>query len=195
MEVYLIRHTSPLVEKGICYGQSDLSLAETFQDELDFLKRNLPEQFDAVYTSPLKRCSILAEKLSTTNLFTDARLLELNFGEWEMRKWQDIDQIRLNEWMADFVSCKIPGGESFLDLSYRADQFIAELMQTPFENVAVVAHGGIIRYIVTKILEIPLKNAFKIPIDYSSITRVHFNKDSSYNSLKELNKNYCGRKN
>ena len=26
MEIYLIRHTSPLVEKGVCYGQADLAL-------------------------------------------------------------------------------------------------------------------------------------------------------------------------
>ena len=33
MKIYLIRHTQPDVEKGICYGSSDLDVAATFEAE------------------------------------------------------------------------------------------------------------------------------------------------------------------
>jgi len=189
MEVYLIRHTTPLIEQGICYGQSDLDLANTFPDELEFLKRNLPAEFDAVYTSPLKRCITLAKKFKTPNLFTDARLMELNFGEWEMKKWNEIDQIPLNDWMIDFVNFKIPAGESFMELSYRVAEFMDELKETSSKNIAVVTHGGIIRAVIAGVFEIPLKNAFKISIDYSSITHIQYNKDT-YPKVKKLNLSY-----
>src|SRR5688500_4962497 len=101
MEIYLIRHTTPQVGKDICYGQSDLDLGDAFPQEYEFLKNNLPGQFDMVYTSPLKRCRILAEKFNTNNFFVDHRLLELNFGEWEMKAWDDINQVQLNGWMND----------------------------------------------------------------------------------------------
>jgi len=34
MEIYLIRHTTPDVAKGICYGQTDLDVANTFEEEV-----------------------------------------------------------------------------------------------------------------------------------------------------------------
>ena len=30
MEIFLIRHTTPKIEKGICYGQTDLDITTTF---------------------------------------------------------------------------------------------------------------------------------------------------------------------
>ena len=60
MEIYLIRHTAPDIEKGICYGQTDLELAHTFSVEAREVLKQLPNQFDAVYTSPLKRYKQLA---------------------------------------------------------------------------------------------------------------------------------------
>ena len=58
MEIYLIRHTTPLVEQGICYGQTDLDIAHNFQEEVEDIKVAL-QHFnpDKVYTSPLMRCT------------------------------------------------------------------------------------------------------------------------------------------
>jgi len=46
MEVYIIRHTKVAVENGICYGQTDVALADSFQEELAVLKSQLPNDFD-----------------------------------------------------------------------------------------------------------------------------------------------------
>ena len=35
MELILIRHTTPAIEKGICYGQSDLNVADSFEISFD----------------------------------------------------------------------------------------------------------------------------------------------------------------
>ena len=32
--IYLVRHTAPAVSRGICYGQSDIDVMESFYDEL-----------------------------------------------------------------------------------------------------------------------------------------------------------------
>lgn len=37
MKIYLIRHTTPHIEKGICYGQTDLDVAETFNNEAEII--------------------------------------------------------------------------------------------------------------------------------------------------------------
>ena len=33
MQLYLIRHTSVAIEQGICYGQSDIKLSESFEED------------------------------------------------------------------------------------------------------------------------------------------------------------------
>src|SRR5581483_10134224 len=109
MEIYLIRHTTPHIEKGICYGQSDIPLADSFQQELDKLLQFLPEKVDVVYSSPLLRCRQLAQHIySEKEIILDDKLMEMNFGDWELKKWNNIDQQKLNEWMVDFVNVKVP---------------------------------------------------------------------------------------
>ena len=110
MEVYIIRHTPVAVGKDTCYGQSDVSLSETFIQDLAYYKKELPTDFDIVYCSPLKRCKELAAGLECNNVEFENLLMEMNFGDWENQKWNDINQKELNSWMLDFVNVKTPNG-------------------------------------------------------------------------------------
>ena len=61
MVVYLIRHTSVDVPQGVCYGQTDVPLNPTFEEEAAQTSARLKGlQFDKVYMSPLTRCVRLA---------------------------------------------------------------------------------------------------------------------------------------
>jgi alpha-ribazole phosphatase len=188
MEVYLIRHTTPKVGKGICYGQSDVPLTESFMTEVEQLKKHLPVKFDAIYTSPLSRCKALTQLLVSEKINEDKRLMEMNFGDWEMRNWDDIEQDILNNWMRDFVNVRVPNGENFIDLYSRIGAFADELTSNSHKTVAIVTHAGAIRSFVAKVLEIPLKNAFKIPVAYSSITKLTISGDNCYSNIEFLNK-------
>ena len=54
MEVILIRHTSVDVPKGVCYGQTDVPLRDSFEEEASITAQQLQNDvFDAVFTSPL----------------------------------------------------------------------------------------------------------------------------------------------
>ena len=54
MVVYLIRHTSVDVPQGVCYGQTDVPLNPTFEEEAAQTSARLKGlQFDKVYMSPL----------------------------------------------------------------------------------------------------------------------------------------------
>jgi alpha-ribazole phosphatase len=188
VEIYLIRHTTPEIEKGICYGQSDIRLAKSFQQEFKHLIKYLPSSIDAVYSSPLKRCYEMATLIKSEKLITDARLLELNFGDWEMKKWDVIEPFTLNKWMNDFVNTKVPNGENFLDLYTRVLNFIDELIKQSSKKVVIITHAGAIRCFISFIMNIHLKNAFKINIDYASVTKIKIEADKNYNSIYYLNK-------
>ncbi len=171
MDILLIRHTTPRVEKGICYGQTDLELADTFAQELRMLKSQWSDKCELIYTSPLRRCAQLAEELSST-VRTDARLMEMDFGTWEMKPWNDIPEQELNPWMADFVTVRVPKGESFQELMARVNEFLAEILAENHERIAIVSHAGVIRAALGFFMGLPPENVFRLNIDYGSISEV-----------------------
>ncbi|HEY4613580.1 MAG TPA: alpha-ribazole phosphatase [Bacteroidota bacterium] len=187
MELYLIRHTTPDVENGLCYGQSEVPLSRSFSSECKFLQDQLPGSFDALFTSPSRRCRILSEQFTSEKFFVDARLLELSFGAWEMKRWAEIDPRTVQEWMANFVNQSVPGGESFAQLFSRVNDFIRDLLANDYSKVAIVTHAGVIRCFVAYILAVPLHDAFKISVDYASITSVHVDGDASLQKVLRLN--------
>lgn len=186
MEVYLIRHTSPLVAKGVCYGQADIPLDEAlFDAEFARVKTLVPENLDHYYTSPLKRCARLADRLSPAPS-VDSKLMELNFGEWELQSWSAIDPVRLTPWMADFVNQKVPKGESYMQLHQRIEQFIADLLATEYSRVAVITHAGNIRSFISWVLDLPLEHSFRIGLNYGAVVKVQIDPDKQRNQLLSI---------
>jgi len=171
MEVYLIRHTTPKIEKGICYGNSDIPLADSFPDELERIKQKLSLKTEQaqVYSSPLQRCKILATSLFGENIIYDQRLKELNFGDWELKNWDHINQKSLNSWMDDFVNVPCPNGESYIDLSKRTSLFLEDIKKDNHSQNVVITHGGVIRSILSSINNIPLEDSFKIEVNYGDV--------------------------
>lgn len=64
MEIYLVRHTSVDIPAGYAYGQTDVPLRPSFEDEAEAVKKNLSgHTFDKVWSSPLTRCTRLGRLL------------------------------------------------------------------------------------------------------------------------------------
>lgn len=177
MEVYIVRHTKVAVNKGICYGQTDVDLADSFREEIEQLKKQLPTDFDKVYSSPLQRCKTLAEQFSSSIIFDD-RLKEMHFGDWELKAWNDIPKEEIQPWYDDFVSTETPNGDSFENLYLRCSSFLDELRKQNYDKILIVTHGGIVRSTWAYLLDIPLKNTFKLPLDYGEILHFHLAKKS-----------------
>ncbi|MCE7040854.1 alpha-ribazole phosphatase [Dyadobacter sp. CY312] len=171
MEVYLIRHTTPHFEKGLIYGQLDLNLADSFPEEFELIKQKLPGKFDKVYSSPSKRCTQLAHFLNPS-FETDSRLMELNFGEWEGKTWDTVDQDQLQIWMDDFVNILVPGGESMLQMSERVKEFWQEMSLLSVEKIAIVTHAGVIRIILGIVRKLELNTLFEIKVEYGELVVV-----------------------
>ena len=172
MEIILIRHTTPDIAKGICYGQADIPLADTFAEEIiPILKENELNNSNTVYfSSPLQRCKLLAQKLSDTINF-DNRLKELDFGDWELKKWNDINKNELDIWMNDFVNVSTTNGESYLDLHSRTVTFLNEIKLLEKEKAVIVTHAGVIRSLWSYINNSPLEKSFDLKLDYGHIIK------------------------
>ena len=189
MEVHLIRHTTPDISTDICYGQSEVPLAQSFVIEKNWLLKQLDSQYDAVFSSPLSRCTQLAQQIPSQFYQTDARLLEMNFGRWELQKWNDIAPESLNLWMNDFVNRQVDSGESLRLMSQRVIAFIEELLEQSYQNVVVVTHAGVIRIFWAWVLEIPLQNIFRLKIGYGEIYTLTLNQQKEQRSIALSAKN------
>lgn len=146
MEIILIRHTSVDVPVGTCYGQTDVPLKDSFEEEAALAKAELESYgpVDHAYTSPLSRCTRLAAFCGYADAERDTRILEINFGEWEMKLFDDISDPHLQEWYADHIHTPVTGGESFMMQYQRVSAFLDELRRKPWKRVAVFAHGGVL---------------------------------------------------
>ncbi|CAL1520724.1 alpha-ribazole phosphatase [Chitinophaga sp. MM2321] len=176
MEIYLIRHTAPAIESGICYGFSDVDVADTFEEEVALIRTKLPAGSFDVYTSPLQRCRKLAAALFGEVAISDDRLQEMNFGDWEMKPWESIGRAELQKWADDFVIEKVPGGESYEDLYTRSMEMIAELIEKGNDAV-LVTHGGVIRSVLAHVTNTPLVDSFEIKVNYGRISHLHVEDD------------------
>ncbi len=162
MEIYLIRHTTPNVAKGICYGQTDLDITESFEEEVASIRPYLPENIASVYSSPLQRCRKLAEALfPQKNIVLQKDLMELNCGTWEMQVWNEIPKEEMRPWLDDFINIVVPEGESYLQMH---DRVINQFQQIAQESkpAVIVAHGGVLRSILAHITHTPLKESFDV---------------------------------
>jgi alpha-ribazole phosphatase len=174
MNLHLIRHTSLNIPSGVCYGQSDVDVSTNFEIECSALISKLDGiQFDAVYASPLQRCTKLARALNLGEMQVDDRLKELHFGDWEMQPWESIPRDVFDVWAQDYAHLSPPNGESFTQLYERTKTFTAEVSsRLQGKNVAVVTHGGVIRAMLADALNMPLKGLFRLVIDHASVTQI-----------------------
>lgn len=146
MALILIRHTRPEGAEGLCYGRTDLALAEGFEAEAARLAAELPAAVRLV-TSPLSRCARLAAWLGAARglaVETDPRLAEMDFGAWEGRAWAAIPRGELDAWAADLTGARPHGGETVAELAARARAALAEAAAGPVPAL-VVTHAGIIK--------------------------------------------------
>ena len=151
MRLILIRHPQPLVAPGICYGSTDLDIAPgQVEHTLAALAPQLPADAP-LYSSPLRRCASLAARLSAAPIY-DARLVEMDFGDWEMRSWDDIPRADIDAWAADMVHYQPGGGDSVLRMAARIADFYEDLQRQLGEDgkdgrgqAVVICHAGAMR--------------------------------------------------
>lgn len=176
MEIYLIRHTSVDVPAGYAYGQTDVPLRLSFEQEAEVVKQSLAGlQFDKVYTSPLTRCVRLATYCGYPDAQREDRIKELNFGEWEMKSWEELSaDPRSGAWFADWINVCTPDGESFMEQYKRVASFLDEIRNSNYDKVCIFAHGGVLTCARLYMGEYDIKEAFKNIPSYGAVVTLKF---------------------
>jgi alpha-ribazole phosphatase len=147
MKLWLVRHAPVLLAPGSCYGALDVPAddAATRASALALAER-LPQGL-RVSSSPLQRCEQLTQALyglrPDLTVESDARLREMDFGNWEGRRWDAIAQSEFDAWTADFAGHAVGGhGETVRSVMARVSQAFDELGAA---DTVWITHAGIIR--------------------------------------------------
>ncbi len=163
MRLILVRHPLPVCEAGACYGRLDLACdAEALNeaaDKLSGLARGA-----RVFTSPARRALALATRLSAAPV-VDSRLQELDFGDWEGRKWDEIGREAIKTWEDGFPDSAPPKGEALSAMAARCADWVASL-EPEGRPVLAVTHAGPIRLIRAILRAEPLLTYFSAPVPY-----------------------------
>ena len=174
-----IRHTSLHVTGAICYGHTDLDVSESFPQEAALVKEKLEgKSYDKAFSSPLQRARKLAE-FSGLNFELDERLMERDFGSWEMRPWEEIfEELRAQDDATDYRGhlelTAPPGGETVNQLIGRVGEFILDMQRTQEGRIAVFCHGGVVNSARFLNGDLDLEHLFVDVPNYGSITSIEY---------------------
>jgi alpha-ribazole phosphatase len=147
----LVRHPKPDVAVGLCYGRLDVP---PDQSDLQRLVAELHQAKapDLVYSSPLQRCQQTARALQQRGWPApelDARVAEMNFGDWEGQLWDDIGREEIERWRLNIADHVPPGGESVRAVAHRALAFARDVVNRHRNqdklDIVVFTHAGIIQ--------------------------------------------------
>ena len=189
--IYLVRHGhSTANANGILAGRDEsVHLSETGTEQARMLANRLStEKFDRIYTSPLPRCQ---ETISTylqathASAIVEPNFLEMDYGSWSGKKLSKLSKKDLWPVIQNAPSrVRFPHGESFLEMSHRANQTLISIAEG-LEKVCVVSHGDVIKAIVAAQLSLSVDHLQKFAIDPASITIISIGKGRS--TLLKLN--------
>jgi probable phosphoglycerate mutase len=139
----------------------------------------LDKEVSRLLCSPLSRCvdsaGIVGQALGLRpEAVPDLR--EIGLGSWEGLSVDEVRERFPGRYEArgrNMAGFRPPGGESFADVQRRAWAAFEAATAELDEPVAIVAHGGVNRVLLCRILGMPLQNLFRLEQDYACVNTLH----------------------
>jgi len=188
--IELLRHGETTA--GSCFlGSTDAPLSDLGWQQMQSVTNH--KKYNHIISSPLKRCADFAKQLTQKNnsaLTIEDDLREIHFGDWETKTTEELwktQQNELKKYWGDPISYTPPNAENFMDFQFRVNSAFKEITKKyKDERVLLVAHGGVIRQIVSFVLSIPFTKMQQIHIDHGGLTRVECYDDNMNLSFVNL---------
>jgi alpha-ribazole phosphatase len=181
--LYLVRHGQVADGHTSRYhGNNDIGLSPQGVRQLEALAEQLKEApLAAVYASDLTRSRQGAEILCQGRALatqTVPEFREIHFGVWEGLTFMEISEqypVELEGRFRDLASYRIPGGESLMDLRDRVLPKLSELLaRHEGQALALVAHAGVNRVILSEALGLPLAHLFRLDQNYGCLNVIDY---------------------
>ncbi len=171
-EIILIRHGESMGNMINSFlGHTDLDLSPKGYKQAELLRKHFEiVDIDLIYSSDLKRAYNTVKPISDMKnipIITSRNLREIYAGEWENKKFDELDTLFENEydiWKKNIGLAKCNGGESVADLQKRV---FAEITKIAKENdgktICIGTHATPIRVFAAKCAKKSKENMKDIP--------------------------------
>ena len=107
-------------------------------------------------------------------------LQEMDFGDWEMRRYDTLPRADIDLWSADVWGFRIPGGESAAEMAARAWAAWEEWGAAESCDLVVVAHGGPLRVMAGRLLGLPQNDWLDIACPQGACIKLESAADGSW---------------
>jgi len=181
--VLLVRHGLTATTGQVLTGwMPGVSLDDRGRAQAAALAARLaPVRLDAIVSSPLERCMetalAIAADRSGTQVQPEDRVGECGYGDWTGQPLQKLAEDPL--WrvvQAHLSSVTFPGGESMLNVQYRALSAIRDWNARLGDDATylVCSHGDVMKAIIADSLGLHLDQSQRIQVDPCSLTVIRY---------------------
>ncbi len=188
--IYLLRHGhTPLT--GTYIGSTNSPLSEKGVDQIKSLKNcDDLKSVTNIIASPLLRCKQTVDNLDLSIATRyEKSLKEIDFGRWEAKTFKDIsesDPELVDSWLKKPEEFTFPDGESVAQFKKRVEQAFHIITSLEDTRILVVAHGGMIRYLICRFLGLNYEKFNSFKMDVASYAEIEYYDDFSL--LAAINK-------
>lgn len=170
-QLYLLRHGEPEGGDGRIRGQTNDPLTERGWQQMLEATHNL--SVDAVYSSPLDRCAQFAQHFCRQHhleCHIDSRLKEMGMGHWEGHSKAEVIPNKDYQWQyARQPEAQLPDdAEPFTQISTRLEDVLDAVQANPAPRILIVAHAGVIRFMLAQLLDMPVEAALRIKLPFAA---------------------------
>lgn len=183
-QIDVLRH-GPCEGGDIFRGHFDAPLTAAGLAQMQKVSVASGTDWDCIISSPLQRCwqfaqNPMADQPAPTSdsprVWSDGRLIEMSFGDWDGKKIADIweaDYQRISAWSLDPANNTPPNGEPLAHVGQRVGCFLNDCISAhQGKKILLVTHGGIIRVLLTQLLGMPLVYANRWEVPYACLSRM-----------------------
>jgi alpha-ribazole phosphatase len=175
----LVRHGETELSSSLRYwGKTDVALGAAGIKQAECLRRRLAAgKIDYIYSSSLKRAMLTAQTIAAgRNLAVTGcdELNEIDFGRIEGLTFAEV-QVQFPQiarmWAGRDPALAYPHGESVAQLDERIAVFAALLARhSPNDTILIVAHSGVLRSLICRVLDMEMSTRWKIGLDLASLS-------------------------
>ncbi len=171
MSLYICRHgRTEANASGLLLGRADPELDTVGRAQATAIAAAVPNA-ELVISSPLLRCRQTAEAFGLP-LTIDERLIELDYGEFDLKPLSELPAEIWAEWRAD-NDFRPPGGETLNELGARVHGALEELAdQAIARDVVLVSHVSPIKAAVAWALQCSMHVSWRCFVAQASITEI-----------------------
>ncbi len=187
--IFLVRHGQ---SEGNLFrrvqGQTDVDLTAAGRAQLPYLTQRFASvPLAAVYASPLRRTRETAAAIVGAHdipTIIEPRLIEMCFGEWEMRPWGEVNlehpELK-HAFLHDPDRWHVEGSETHREVQQRMFAAMTDIARAnDGKTVGVACHGMAIRAFLSYILQVPSERiSEEVPlVNNTSVTLLRYENDA-----------------